>query len=76
MPPSARMNQVVPGPEGVCATTVIEVEIELVWAGLPLSVTFAVKLVLPVTVGAPEITPVVAASVSPDGRLPDVIDHV
>lgn len=34
------------------------------------------KLDVPVDVGVPEITPVVAASVSPAGRLPDEIDHV
>jgi hypothetical protein len=36
----------------------------------------AVKLVVPVTEGVPEITPVVATSVSPAGRLPVLIDHV
>jgi hypothetical protein len=43
--------------------------------GLPLSVTVAVKLVIPLTVGTPVIVPA-EASVSPWGSLPEVIDHV
>ena len=41
-----------------------------------MSVTVAVKLDVPLEVGVPAITPVVAESVKPAGRLPDVIDHV
>jgi hypothetical protein len=55
---------------------VIEVVIDRVWAGLPLSLTLAVKVEVPLALGVPEITPVVAARVNPAGRLPDVIDHV
>ena len=60
-----------------CGTaTAIEVEAEAVWAGLPLSLTVAVKLAVPLAVGVPEICPLVAAKVNPAGRLPEVIDHV
>ena len=70
--------QVVPGPVGACGAVavVIEVVIDRVWAGLPLSLTLAVKVEVPLALGVPEITPVVAARVNPAGRLPDVIDHV
>lgn len=40
------------------------------------SVTFTVKLLVPVAVGVPEITPVLAASDRPDGNEPELIDHV
>ena len=39
------------------------------------SVTCAVKLVLPITVGVPLITPELAFRESPGGRVPDIIDH-
>jgi hypothetical protein len=70
------MYQVVPGPADSAAETAIEVATDWDWAGLPLSVTLAVKLEVPPAVGVPEITPVVAARVRPAGRLPDVIDQV
>jgi hypothetical protein len=70
------MYQVVPGPVGAAAETVIEAEADLVWAGLLLSFTVAVKLEVPVAVGVPEMVPVVAARLSPAGRLPELIDHV
>ncbi len=40
------------------------------------SVTFTVKVLVPVPVGVPEITPVVDASVRPAGNVPDVRDQV
>ena len=43
-------------------------------AGLPLSDTVAVKLNVPLTVGVPEMTPLVR--LIPAGRLPEVTDHV
>jgi hypothetical protein len=49
---------------------------DFVCTGLLLSLTVAVKFEVPVTVGVPEIVPVVAARVSPAGRLPEVIAHV
>jgi hypothetical protein len=70
------MYQVVPEPGACAAAITIEVATDCVCAGLPLSVTVAVKLKTPLTVGVPEIIPVVAAKVSPDGMLPEVIDHV
>ena len=41
-----------------------------------MSFTVAVKLEVPVAVGVPEMVPVVAARLSPAGRLPELIDHV
>jgi hypothetical protein len=55
--------------------TTIESVADLVCAGLPASVTVAVKLNVPLAVGVPEIRPVDEASERPAGRLPDVIDH-
>lgn len=40
------------------------------------SVTCTVKLLVPLTVGTPEMTPVPAASVNPVGAAPVVMDHV
>jgi hypothetical protein len=71
------MYHVIPGPVTcVGAATVIETATDFVCTGFPLSVTFAVKLDVPVAVGVPEIVPVVAAMVRPAGNLPEVIDHV
>ncbi len=61
---------------GVAAfATTMERATDLVCAGLPASVTVAVKLKVPVAVGVPEMTPVAGARLSPAGRLP-VRDHV
>ena len=51
--------------------TTIEVVADLLWAGLPLSVTVAVKLNVPETVGAPEMVPLLAR-VRPAGKLPEL----
>src|ERR1700732_3587096 len=51
----------------------MEVAADLVWTGEPLSLTVAVKLDVPLVVGVPEMIPVVAAKVSPAGRLPEGI---
>jgi hypothetical protein len=40
------------------------------------SITCTVKVLVPVTLGVPEITPVLAAIVRPAGRVPEVIDQV
>jgi len=40
------------------------------------SVTCAVKLLVPVPVGVPEITPVLDASVNPAGKMPEAMDQV
>ena len=67
----------VPAPDaGVAAATTMEVAADFVWTGELLSLTVAVKLDVPLVVGVPEMMPVVAARVSPAGRLPDVIDQV
>ena len=52
--------------------TMIEVVADLLWAGLPLSVTVAVKLNVPETVGVPEMVPLLAR-VRPVGKLPEVM---
>jgi hypothetical protein len=71
------MYQVVPGPVGASTEAmVMERAAEACWAGLLLSVTVAVNVDAPVAAGVPEMTPVVAASVSPAGSLPDEIDQV
>ena len=77
MPPSGRTYQVVPGPIGCGALDIVrEIAVDCVWAGLLLSVTVAVNWDVPAAVGVPEITPEVAARISPEGRLPPVIDQV
>jgi hypothetical protein len=58
------------------AATVIVMPTDLVCTGLLLSLTVAVKLNVPLAVGVPEIIPLLPASVSPVGKLPEVIDHV
>ena len=40
------------------------------------SLICTVKLLLPMPVGVPETTPVLGATVNPEGKLPEVIDHV
>ena len=40
------------------------------------SITCTVKVLVPVAVGTPEITPVPAAIVNPAGSVPVVMDHV
>jgi hypothetical protein len=49
--------------------------VDVVRAGLLLSVTNAVKLEDPLAVGMPDIVPE-GARVNPAGSLPEVIDHV
>ena len=51
--------------EGAVATCISS---EDVWPGVPLSVTFVVKLEGPLDVGVPETSPVDAARVSPAGN--------
>ena len=57
---------------GAGATTIVS-GIVVVWAGLPLSLTEAAKVAVPLAVGLPEIAPVDGARVSPEGRLPETI---
>lgn len=49
---------------------------DLLCAGLDESTTLKAKLVLLLAVGVPEIIPVDAARLSPDGSAPEVRDHV
>jgi hypothetical protein len=59
---------------GALATVIAKLA-DFVWAGLPLSLTFAVKLDVPPAVGVPAIAPEVDRD-NPEGRLPEVIDQV
>ncbi len=61
---------------GAGAAMTSERETDLVCAGLPASVTVAVKLDVALAVGVPEMRPVPAIKVRPAGRLPAVIDQV
>jgi hypothetical protein len=74
VPPGSEAEIVNAG--GAGAATAIESETDLVCAGLPASVTVAVKLDVPLAVGVPEIRPVLAPRASPAGRLPAVMDQV
>jgi len=56
--------------------TVMEAGTDVVCTGFPSSDTETVKLNVPVTVGVPEMTPVIATRVRPEGRLPPEIDQV
>jgi hypothetical protein len=47
-----------------------------VWTGEPASLTVTPIEKLPLTVGVPEINPVVADRLSPEGRAPEEIDQV
>jgi hypothetical protein len=49
---------------------------DLLCAGLDESTTLKLKLLVLLAVGVPEMIPVDAARPSPDGRVPDVRDHV
>lgn len=60
----------------VCAeATTIERDTDLDCAGFPPSVTVAVKLLVPLAVGVPEMRPVAWLRAIPAGRLPAVIDQ-
>jgi hypothetical protein len=60
---------------GADEAIVIDSAAVAVCAGLLLSVAVTVKLVWPLAVGVPEITPLLER-VSPAGRLPGATDHV
>ena len=49
---------------------------EVAWTGLPLSLTAAVNVELPLTSGMPMIVPVVGFRSNPAGSCPDAIDHL
>jgi hypothetical protein len=56
--------------------TVILIADDVVCIGLLLSLTVTVKVNFPLAVGVPEIIPLLPASFSPVGKLPEVMDHV
>jgi hypothetical protein len=55
--------------------TVMFIAVDFVCTGLPLSLTVTVKVNFPLVVGVPERIPVPAASATPTGRVPEVIDQ-
>jgi hypothetical protein len=61
---------------GAAEATTIESWTDFVCAGLSASVTVAVKLLVPLAVGVPVIRLVAEASMTPAGRLPEVMDQV
>jgi hypothetical protein len=65
--PAGSEAEIVNAPADWPATTSESVT-DLVWAGVPPSVTVTVKFVVPVAVGVPEIKPVVGEMVRPAGR--------
>ena len=74
VPAAKLVVEIVSGATAGAAITIESLSV-LVSAGLPESVTFTVKLLVPVAVGVPEIKPVDEVSVKPAGRLPVVMDH-
>jgi hypothetical protein len=59
--------------EGAALTTMLS---DFVAVSALASVTLTVKVLVPVPVGVPEITPVVEARASPAGNVPEVTDQV
>jgi hypothetical protein len=76
--PSVAVGSVLEVIESGCAVpeTANETAADLLTAGLDESLTAKVMGKLPAAVGVPEIRPVLAASATPAGNLPDEIDHV
>ena len=72
MPPISALTVIAKGE----VETVIVSDTDAVCAGDPLSCTRTVNVDVPLPAGVPEITPLLADSVSPAGRLPDVTAHV
>jgi len=70
--PAARFVEVIDNDDGA---TVIDTWPDAVCAGDPLSFNDTVNVELPLAVGVPETTPALE-SASPEGRLPDAMDHV
>jgi hypothetical protein len=71
--PGSRAEEVIVNALGTITSVIAA---DLICAGLPLSLTVAVKLDVPIVVGIPEIMPLVGVRLNPAGRLPEVIDHV
>jgi hypothetical protein len=74
--PAAKVDEVMVS-AGVLdpAATTSEREMDLDKVGLEESLTAKVIGKVPVTVGVPEIAPVVATIEMPEGNLPEVTDH-
>lgn len=72
MVPEARFEVVIASGRGATASVS---ETDFVCEGLDESASVAVKFVLPIAMGVPEISPVDADRLSPFGRPPEVIDH-
>ena len=72
MPPS-NDTVVIEGEEGAALTTMLS---DFVAVSALASVIFTLKVLVPVPVGVPEITPVVDASASPAGKVPEVTDQL
>ena len=64
---------VIEGDEGAALTVMLS---DFVAVSALASVTFTVKVLVPVPVGVPEITPVVDASANPTGKVPEVTDQL
>jgi hypothetical protein len=58
------------------SVTEIDMAVDFDWVGFSASVRTTLKEELPGAVGVPEMTPVVAARVNPEGSEPDVIFQV
>ena len=56
--------------------TMLRLAVALRAVGVSESVTLTVKLEVPVTVGVPEIRPVLVLRLRPDGKLPTLIDQL
>jgi hypothetical protein len=62
--------------EGVVGAALTVMLSDLVAVSAWASVTFTRKVLVPVPVDVPEITPVVVASASPVGRVPEAMDQL
>ena len=72
--PSGNESVTMPRAGGVVAGTAVMLSAAVSALALT-SVTRTVKIRVPVPVTVPEITPVLATSVSPSGRVPAMVDH-
>ena len=72
---AALLGQMVTTVDGADVMVMLS-DLVAVWMGLPASLTWAVKLTVPVAVGVPVMAPLVELSVRPAGRDPLVIDQV
>jgi hypothetical protein len=71
--PAGKEAVVIEGELGAAVTAMLS---DFVTVNALASVTFTVKVLEPVPVGVPEITPVVEASASPAGKVPEETDQL